>query len=327
MEEKVENKVETDGSAASASAVVTPRKLKKEMNVLERNGLIFTIIVLTPVILNFIVFWLGVNFSSIALAFTAKDPETGKEVFSWLYFERLFQHLQSPTEPITIALINTMKYFIAHLAKIFLCVIIAYFFYKKLPGHQLYKILFYLPAMLPSMVYITIFKELLSDMGPIFMLLKKLFNYTMPSLFALGNPARTTAVVIFYVMWSGFGTSMLIYVGAMNRIPNEVLEAAFLDGCGMAREFFQIVMPLIWETFGTYFLLAFTGIFMETGPLLYFVGEAQPETYTINYWMFTQVMGEEYNYPSAIGLFFSVLTVPFVIVSRWLITRIETVTY
>lgn len=325
MEEKVETKAENVADAPSAQAMF--RKNKKQMNIMEKNGLIFVLIILIPVILNFIVFWGGVNINSIALAFTAKDAETGKEIFSLYHFEKLFRELKSPTTAVGGALITTMKYFIAHLAKIFLCVIIAYFFYKKLPGHQLYKILFYLPAMLPSMVYITIFKELLSDMGPIFMLLKKLFNYTMPSLFALGNPARTTAVVIFYVMWSGFGTSMLIYVGAMNRIPNEVLEAAFLDGCGMAREFFQIVMPLIWETFGTYFLLAFTGIFMETGPLLYFVGEANRETQTINYWMFLQVTAGEYNYPSAIGLFFSVLTVPFVIVSRWLITRIETVTY
>ncbi len=302
-----------------------PRK-KKEMNLLERNGLIFTIIILIPIFINFIVFWFGVNINSITLAFITKDVETGKEIFSFYHFERLIRELKSVDTAVGGALVNTLKYFVVHLIKIFLSVTIAYFFYKKVPGHLLYKILFYLPAMVPSMVYIIMFKEIIGVYGPIYTAVEKIFGYKMPPL--LAQPSTATNTILFYVLWSGFGTSMLIYVGAMNRIPGEVLDAANLDGCGMAREFIQIVMPLIWETFGTYFLLAFTGIFMETGPLLYFVGyDTTLKTQTLNYWIFLQVKGGQYNYPSAIGLFFSLCTVPFVIFSRWMITRIETVTY
>lgn len=296
------------------------------MNDMEKKGLWFSIIVLTPVFISFLVFWVGVNFQSILLAFISRDAVTGQEVFSFYQFEKLFREFQNPNSAMSEAFVNTMKYFVVHLIKIFLSVTIAYFLYKKVPGHVFYKVLFYLPAMIPAMVYIAIFKELIGVYGPIYTLVEKLFGYKMPALFA--NPATATPTILFYVLWSGFGTSMLIYVGAMNRIPGEVIDAANLDGVGMAREFFQIVLPLIWETFGTYFLLAFTGIFMESGPLLYFVGEDKSlKTQTINYWMFLQVIGGEYNYPSAIGLFFSICTVPFVIVSRWLITRIETVTY
>ncbi|MBQ8658791.1 MAG: sugar ABC transporter permease [Clostridia bacterium] len=302
-----------------------PRK-KKKMNEMEKKGLIFSIVVLVPVFITFLVFWVGVNFQSILLAFIARDVETGKEVFSLYNFEKIIIELKNPNSALGEAFINTMKYFALHLVKIFLSVIIAYFLYKKVPGHIFYKILFYLPAMIPSMVYITIFKEIIGVYGPIYTLLESVFGYEMPALFA--SDATATNTILFYVLWSGFGTSMLVYVGAMNRIPGEVIDAAYLDGCGMAREFFQIVLPLIWETFGTYFLLAFTTIFMETGPLLYFVGfDRSLNTMTINYWMFTQVYGNEYNMPSAIGLFFSVLTVPFVIVCRYLISKIETVTY
>ena len=301
-------------------------KRKKEMNLMERNGLIFTCIILFPVVINFFVFWFGVNINSILLAFKVKDIETGKEVFSLYNFEKLFRELKSPDTAVGGALVNTMKYFTLHIIKIFICVTIAYFFYKKVPGHKLYKILFYLPAMVPSMVYIIMFKEIIGVYGPVYTLVDKLFGYKMPPL--LGQVSTATNTILFYVLWSGFGTSMLIYVGAMNRIPGEIIDAANLDGCNMTREFFQIVMPLIWETFGTYFLLAFTGIFMESGPLLYFVGyDTTLKTQTLSYWIFLQVKGGEYNYPSAIGLFFSVCTVPFVIFSRWMITRIETVTY
>ena len=299
---------------------------KKKMNDMEKKGLIFTLVILTPVIISFLVFWLYANLQSLCMGFLIKEVETGKEVFSLYKFEKLFREFQRPDTAMSEAFVNTMKYFAVHIIKIFLSVTIAYFFYKKVPGHTFYKVLFYLPAMIPAIVYITIFKELVGKYGPIYTLVYNLFGYDMPELFA--SPATATPTILFYVLWSGFGTSMLIYVGAMNRIPGEVIDAANLDGVGLAREFFQIVLPLIWETFGTYFLLAFTGIFMESGPLLYFVGEDLTlKTQTINYWMFLQVIGGEYYYPSAIGMFFSILTIPFVILSRWLITRIETVTY
>ena len=304
-----------------------PRK-KKKMNDMERSGLVFAIIVLVPVFISFLVFWVGVNASSIALAFTAKDVETGKEIFSFEYFGRLFRSFKDPESALMGALGNTMKYFIIHLIKLLLSVTVAYFLYKKVPGHIVYKILFYLPAMIPSIVYIAIFKELLGKYGLIYTIVDTIFSYQLPEFFA--QPETATNAILFYVLWSGFGTSMLIFVGSMNRIPGEVIDAANLDGVGMAREFVQIVLPLIWETFGTYFILAFTGIFMETGPLLYFIGEPQDDTLkcqTINYWMFLQVRGDEYNYPSAIGLFFGILTVPFVVLCRWMVTKIETVTY
>ncbi len=299
-------------------------KKRKKMTDMDKHGLIFSIIILTPIFISFMIFWFGVNFQSILLAFMEKQG--GKNVFSLWQFEKVFLELKNPKSMLGGAMINTMKYFILHLVKIFLSATIAYFFYKKVPGHKVYKILFYLPAMVPTMVYITIFKEIVGVYGPVYTLLEEVFGYEMPAIFA--NPATATNGILFYVLWSGFGTSMLVYVGAMNRIPNEVIEAAKLDGCKMFREFFQIVLPLIWETFATYFLLAFTGIFMETGPLLYFVGyDRSLNTQTINYWIFLQVMGGEYNYPSAIGLFFSVLTVPIVIVCRWLLNKVETVTY
>ena len=316
---------ETCGTGEVALVNVLPRK-KKKMNQMQKSGLIFCIVFLVPIYISFCVLWLGVNLGSILMAFQGIDPDTREVVWTLNNFERMFHSFKAPDSALSEAFVNTMKYFVLHLIKICLSVTIAYFLYKKVPGHIFYKISFYMPAMIPPMVYITIFKEIVGVYGPVYTIVEKLTGYQMPALFA--SPATATPTILFYVLWSGFGASLLVYVGAMNRIPGEVIDAANLDGVGMAREFFQIVMPLIWETFGTYFLLAFTGIFMETGPLLYFVGEDPSlKTQTINYWMFLQVLGNEYYMPSAIGLFFSVLTIPFVIGSRWLISRIETVTY
>ena len=150
--------MENESSVATLQTVF-PRK-KKKMNDMEKKGLIFAIVILTPVFISFLVFWLGVNLQSIGLAFIYKDPTSGKDVWSLEQFAKLFRELKNPNSAMGEAFINTMKYFVVHLIKIFLSVTIAYFLYKKVPGHIFYKILFYLPAMIPAIVYIAIFKEM-----------------------------------------------------------------------------------------------------------------------------------------------------------------------
>ena len=113
----------------------------------------------------------------------------------------------------------------------------------------------------------------------------------------------------------------------MNRIPDEVIDAAKLDGCIGFKEFWYIVLPLIMETVATYFLLGIVGIFQASGPFLFFVGESMPEVHTLSYWTFTQTMGGKTNYPAAIGLIFTFIALPLVIISRWGINKLDTVTY
>ena len=156
-------------------------------------------------------------------------------------------------------------------------------------------------------------------------MLYKWFGYELPVL--LANSATATPTIIFFVMWSGFGAQMLIFVGVMNRIPLSVIEAANLDGCTGFREFAYIIIPLIWETLSTYLLIGISCIFMASGPLLYFTNGAH-DTYTLNFWIFRQVHGNgNYHYPAAIGLIFTLTALPLMFLSRYLMSKVETITY
>ena len=64
-------------------------------------------------------------------------------------------------------------------------------------------------------------------------------------------------------------------------------------------------------------LLHFTQLFMASGPILYFTGGAY-DTFTLSFWIFNEVRGSQYNYPSAVGIFFTVLALPIVFGVRWL---------
>lgn len=284
----------------------------------------FSLFMLIPVIFNFLVFYCGVNFGSIMLAFTTTTPE-GKQIFSLVHFQNFFKELGRSDSAVYMALFNTLEYYLLNQVKYAATIIIAYFFYKKVYGHKIYKVLFFMPAMIPSMVFISTFKNFISTYGPIDIVLQNLFGYKLPPLLAFPETAKGT--IMFFHVWSGFGMQLLIQVGAMNRIPEEVIEAAKLDGCIGFKEFRYIVLPLILETVLTYFLLGLTGIFEASGPFLFFVGELMPEVHTLGYWTFCQAMGGATNYPAAIGLFFTFVALPFVVISRLGINKLDTVTY
>ena len=301
-----------------------PMKIKNKKTSIKSGAALFSFLMLIPVIFHFVVLYCGVNLNSILLSFTTNTPEGG-QVFSLINFKNFFNQLVNKDSRVYISLVNTIEYYLLHLAKFILTTIVAYFFYKKVYGHKFYKVIFFLPSMIPGMVYVSIFKNFITTYGPLYMAINWLLGIEMPSL--LSVPKTAKAVIMFFAFWSGFGPQLLIQVGAMNRIPEEVIDAGTLDGCTGFKEFRHIVLPLIFETVATYFLLGIVGIFQSTGPFLFFVGEGMPEVYTLSYWIFTQTMGGKTNYPAAIGLFFTLAALPLVLLSRWAFNKVETVTY
>ena len=301
----------------------TPETLNNKKSAIKDGGLIFSTIMLIPAILHFLILYCGVNLNSILLAFSVPTPDGGQQ-FSLYNFQRFFANMANPESQVYMALFNTLEYYLLKVGKYALTSIVSYFFYKKLPGHTAYKILFFLPSMIPDMVYISIFKQFISKYGPLYEFLG-LFGYQMPSLLLEASTAEP--VIMFYHFWSGFGPQLLIQVGAMNRIPSDVIDAAKIDGCIGFKEFWFIILPLVFETIATYFLLGIVEIFQSTGPFLFFVGSDMPEVYTLQYWIFQQTIGGASNYPAAIGLVFTMLALPLVLISRYFINKVETVTY
>ena len=263
-----------------------------------------------------------VNVYSVLLAFTNGEPFS--DPFSLDNFRMLFIQLKAGGE-ISLAVRNTLKYFAIGIVKLFLCYFIAYFLYRKIPGHKVFRFLFFLPCLISPVVSASIYKNLLVPGGPVWTILKNAFGIEYLSLFT--RPETATKTILLYSMLTGFGTTYLIFLGAMNRIPTEITESAQLDGCSSLREFFFIVIPLTWATFSTFLLMNIAMVFTSSGPILYFTNGAA-DTSTLGFWIFNQVRGDSYNYPAAIGVFFTLIGLPILFGTRWLINRVDAgVTY
>ena len=254
--------------------------------------------------------------------------EFGNQIRVWSFknFADIFTEFTSPKSELRISLFNTFKYFVKDMLMIPLTVLLSYTLYKKVYGYKILRVIIYLPSIIPGVVYVTVFKSMIAPFGAVAEVLDKLFGYELPAL--LSDPKTATWTIVFYTIWTGFGTNMILYQGAMNRIPEEILESATLDGVSAMRELGAIIIPLIWPTISMTIVLLFTALFTASGPILLFSEAGMNfggyETSTISFCIFNKTyLGSTYEYPAAIGVFFTVCSLPITFGIRAIMNKLD----
>ena len=80
----------------------------------------------------------------------------------------------------------------------------------------------------------------------------------------LGNPKLAMLAIIILAVWKGFGYTMIIFIAGLQQIPEELYEAARLDGAGPWRQFRHVTLPMLAPTF------LFVGVVVAIGQLQIF---------------------------------------------------------
>jgi multiple sugar transport system permease protein len=80
----------------------------------------------------------------------------------------------------------------------------------------------------------------------------------------LGDPSWAMFSIILLAVWRGFGYTMIIFIAGLQNIPEELYEAARIDGAGPLRQFRHVTLPMLGPTF------LFVGIVTAIGQLQIF---------------------------------------------------------
>jgi len=64
----------------------------------------------------------------------------------------------------------------------------------------------------------------------------------------LGDPRWAMPAIILMAVWKNFGYNMLIFIAGLQSIPDELYDAANVDGAGPVRQFFNVTLPMLRPT-------------------------------------------------------------------------------
>lgn len=115
--------------------------------------------------------------------------------------------------------------------------------WEALRGRALYRLLLILPYAVPSFISILIFKGLFNQsFGEINLMLNALFGIR-PGWFQ--DPLLARLMLVVVNAWLGYPYMMILCMGLLKSIPDDLYEASAMDGAGPLQNFFRITLPLL----------------------------------------------------------------------------------
>ena len=282
---------------------------------------IFIILMLLWPLLHFLVFWVYVNANTFYLSFFRWDTQTA--MYEWAGIDRFKVIIESIFVYPDANIINYLKnsglvFLVENFIMLPLSLILAFFLSKKVPMSGFFRVVFFLPSIISSVVVAMAYKYMFdADFGPVNLLLTEIFGSTPDWFSSQSNTAMF--MVFFFTVWSGLGYKMLLFQGAIERIPTEVMEVGKLDGIPLHKEFFKIVLPLVMPTITTFFVMNTLAVFSYyIHPLLLCgsSGGVNGSTGTIALYVFSKVENgsvDGVQDGAAFGLLFSLIGVPIIL--------------
>ena len=208
--------------------------------------------------------------------------------------------------------------------------------FQNIKGRELFRVLYFMPYVTPAVASAAVFRLMFSPRaaGPvnalltrlglppqrwlmeprgIFQLLGEALGWQVPTWAA--GPSLALVVIMLYSIWTYVGYDTVIYLAGLGNIPQELKEAAAIDGANGWQIFRHVILPLLSPT--TYFLslIAVIGTFKAFNHI-YVMREAGAQG-TVN--TFSVVIFDEfftktrYGYASALAfvLFAVILTLTY----------------
>lgn len=215
------------------------KTLPRRVLSLRTNEAIWFYIFLLPWLIGFLVFTLFPILASLGLGFTRYNAIkpldwVGLKNFIFLSKDTIFIKSLRVTLTYTVIFVP-----IQLMISLFLAVLLN----LRVFGMRTIRTIYYLPAILPTVVTGLVWVWLFNpDFGLLNFLLFKIFGIHGPNW--LGSERWVMSAVIISGLW-GMGAGVLIFLAALQNVPDELYEAAELDGATVLHRFWHVTIPMI----------------------------------------------------------------------------------
>jgi multiple sugar transport system permease protein len=248
---------------------------------------------------------------AFALSFTSAN---GFGQYPWVgleNYERMFQ------DPLFINSIKVTALFVLGFVPgvYLLGLVMALVVYGAIPARAFFRVAFFAPYTVSLVVVGLVWRYMLADrVGVVGSVLQQIGIDNPPSF--LGNPDFAVWVVVIASIWFFVGYYMVILLGGLQEIPQDVLDAARLDGAGTWRMVVSIILPMLKPT--TFFALVLATIAglagLQSFDLIYVMTQGGPANSTSLgiYYVYEQAFkSSQFGYAAAMATWYALVLILF----------------
>jgi multiple sugar transport system permease protein len=249
---------------------------------------------LSPWLITLLLFWIFPVIASLALSFT--DYQLLQGAVRFVGFENFAKLFADPV--FTKSILNTLVFTVGTLPfTTILAVVLAVFVAGKLPLKSFFQSAYFFPSMVSLVVVSLIFTTLYARGGYI-QLLCQLAHIPYPEQGFLFSESTALGSIMLMDIWMATGYYMLLFIAALQAIPQELYEVAILEGASRWQRFKVITLPHLkpmllfvivlnsiksFQIFVEVFVMTKGGPLNSTMTMVYFVYEVGLHKFNIGY--------------------------------------------
>lgn len=300
--------------AADAAPTAVPRARRLPIRRVDLIGYLF----ISPWLIGFIVFTLGPFLASLFMSFT-----NWQVIGNWRFIglANYAKMLSGQDDIFLQALKVTVIYSLIRVpVGQVIALALATLLNQRIVARPFFRTIFYLPAVVDSAATAYLWQTVFSNQSGFVNNFLKIFGITGPNWLYSVEWSLYTLIIIS--LWN-VGTSMLIYLAALQGVPESLHEAAMIDGAGVWARFRYVTVPMITPAIFFNLVLGFIGSFQVFTAAFIITngGPGYSTTFYILYLYRTAFQDLQMGYASALAWFLFVIIMTLTVIQITLSRR------
>ncbi|SFQ35066.1 multiple sugar transport system permease protein [Salibacterium halotolerans] len=245
---------------------ITPEFVEKERKRRNLRESLTGYAMISPWLLGFFGLIIGPMIYSFILSFTDYDMLSAPQWTGFSNYVELFTNdprfIQSLQATFTFVVI-------AIPLKLAFSLFLALLFNTGRKGSGIFTTIYYVPSIIGGSVAISVvWRQMFGRDGAVNTILDA---WGLDTISFFGNSSAAMSILVILIVWQ-FGAPMIIFLAGLRQIPDDLYEAASVDGAGIVRKFIKVTIPmltpiiffnLVMETINGF--MTFTQAFLITG--------------------------------------------------------------
>lgn len=225
------------------------------MNKTGKKSWIAYLYILPMIVLSFVLVYYCI-IDTVVVSFTDWDGMT--DVFHFVALKNYIKMFKDHV--FWTSVVNNLIFFVGTVfIQALLGFVLAVLLKKKLPGSNVFKAIYFMPIAMATSIITAIFRIIMDPTNGALNQFLRAIHLNGFAVNWLGDPkiALVSVIIVNIFQWMGF--SMITYYAGLMSLPDDVYEAAKIDGAGFWRTTFFVTLPMLKGTTNVLIILGIVG--------------------------------------------------------------------